>query len=78
MTGFFDEQRTASLSAATASAPRPSRSRAQPAKKWPLPATAVSVTDEPGGEPDRQFLAQTISTLRAMGQEAFLASRGVT
>jgi tetratricopeptide (TPR) repeat protein len=32
------------------------------------------ITAEPGGEPDPEFLAQTISTLRLMGQEAFAAS----
>lgn len=41
---------------------------------WVMLGSSYLATAKPGGEPDREFLEQTISTLRLMGQEAFAAS----
>lgn len=41
---------------------------------WMMLGSSYVSTAEPGGEPDPEFLEQTIATLRLMGQEAFAAS----
>ncbi len=41
---------------------------------WMMLGSSYVITAEPGGEPDPEFLEQTIATLRLMGQEAFAAS----
>jgi hypothetical protein len=41
---------------------------------WTTIGFAYLAAPEPGGEPDRAFLEQTIATLRLMGNEAFAAS----
>ncbi|MEX0863251.1 MAG: AAA family ATPase [Acidimicrobiia bacterium] len=41
---------------------------------WMMLGSAYVTTAEPGGQPDRAFLDQTVATLRLMGQEAFAAS----
>jgi tetratricopeptide (TPR) repeat protein len=41
---------------------------------WMMLGSTYVTTAEPGGQPDRAFLDQTVATLRLMGQEAFAAS----
>lgn len=41
---------------------------------WMMLGSAYVATAVPGGEPDREFLEQTVATLRLMGHEAFLGS----
>jgi len=41
---------------------------------WMMLGSSYVTTAKPGGEPDREFLEQTVATLRLMGQEAFAAS----
>ena len=41
---------------------------------WMMLGSLYVTTADPGGEPDDEFLEQTIATLRLMGQEAFAAS----
>ena len=41
---------------------------------WVMLGSAYVATPIPGGDPDRDFLEQTVSTLRLMGHEAFLGS----
>jgi class 3 adenylate cyclase/tetratricopeptide (TPR) repeat protein len=41
---------------------------------WMMLGSLYVTTADPGGEPDGEFLEQTIATLRLMGQEAFAAS----
>lgn len=41
---------------------------------WMMLGSSYVTTGKPGGEPDREFLEQTVATLRLMGQEAFAAS----
>ncbi|MGH8873137.1 MAG: ATP-binding protein, partial [Acidimicrobiia bacterium] len=41
---------------------------------WMMLGSSYVITAKPGGEPDPEFLEQTIATLRLMGQEAFAAS----
>ena len=41
---------------------------------WTILGSAYVATAVPGGEPDLEFLEQTVATLRLMGHEAFLGS----
>ncbi len=41
---------------------------------WTMLGSAYLGSPTPGGEPDRDFLGQTIASLRLMGQEAFAAA----
>ncbi|WP_353507703.1 adenylate/guanylate cyclase domain-containing protein [Intrasporangium sp.] len=41
---------------------------------WMMLGSAYVATALPGGEPDREFLEQTVASLRLMGHEAFLGS----
>ena len=41
---------------------------------WMMLGSAYVATAVPGGEPDRDYLEQTVATLRLMGHEAFLGS----